>query len=87
MPKKGSDLPAYLQIVRDLEEQIRDGRYAVGQRLPSETQLAAAYNVSSQPVKRALDHLKIKGLIESSQGKGYYVRDPNVRPTSAAGGS
>lgn len=53
------------QIVRNLQRGVT--------ALPTETQLAAQYQVSRQTVRAALSLLREKGLIESRQGSGSYA--------------
>ena len=44
----------YYKMHHDLQEQIRLGELRSGDRVPSENQLAAAYQVSRQTVRKAL---------------------------------
>jgi GntR family transcriptional regulator len=61
--------------VRDLlREQIIRGAFAEDDRLPSESALGARFGVSRVTVRLALDALRSAGLIDSRQGKGYFVR-------------
>ncbi|MBN9425421.1 MAG: GntR family transcriptional regulator [Burkholderiales bacterium] len=46
-----------------LAERIRDGVYAVGDRLPTEIELAQELGVSRNTVREALNHLANRGLI------------------------
>jgi GntR family transcriptional regulator len=65
-------LPA--QIARRLADSIRDGRPAVGARLPSEPQLAALFQVSRNTVREAVRQLITEGIVESRKGVGTFVR-------------
>lgn len=73
MPADGT-LPPYLRIAADLEDQIRSGRLTPGDRLLPLTTLAHDYAVNKNTVVKALDVLRAKGLIESRQGWGTFVR-------------
>lgn len=64
----------YRRIVSDLREQIIGGTRAPGERVPSESELAAAYATSRPTVRRALAVLRSEGLIVTGQGSGTFVR-------------
>jgi len=66
--------PAYLRIAADLRERIVSGALGPGGRLPTETQLMAAYGVSRTVAKWAISVLKGEGLVEGRRGSGVYVR-------------
>ncbi|PBC71253.1 DNA-binding GntR family transcriptional regulator [Streptomyces sp. TLI_235] len=67
--------PAYLDIARDLGEDIGRGRFPVGQNLPSERRLATVYGVNRQTVRAALQHLRTQGLVAGDH-LGTYVLSP-----------
>jgi len=76
MPDTGAPrepLPPYLKIAADLEADIRSGRLAPGDPLPSLNRLAQEYEVARNTVVRALNVLKDKGLVASRQGWGNFV--------------
>lgn len=64
----------YRRIVSDLREQVLGGQRAPGDRLPSESELAADYHTSRPTVRRALAVLRSEGLIVTGQGSGTFVR-------------
>ncbi len=66
----------YIQIYNQLYDAIQSGRYAVGDKLPSEKELCQAFNVSRVPVREALCALELNGMVDSVQGGGVYVREP-----------
>lgn len=70
---EGSDR-LYQAVARGLLESIATGRYAVGDRLPAERDLAADFNVSRPTVREALIALEVQGLVEVRLGSGAYVR-------------
>jgi DNA-binding GntR family transcriptional regulator len=57
-----------------LSSEIRDGRYKVGDRLPSEPELSQRYGVSRHTVRTALRTLHELGLVNSQQGIGTIVQ-------------
>ncbi|MFD6872937.1 MULTISPECIES: GntR family transcriptional regulator [unclassified Streptomyces] len=69
----GVRLAPYEQIVVDLQKRIREGLLPVGARLPSETELAAAYGVARGTVRRAVRELEAAGYVEARQGVGRFV--------------
>ncbi|WP_068400982.1 FadR/GntR family transcriptional regulator [Kribbia dieselivorans] len=60
-------------VVESLRDQIASGELKRGERLPSETDLAAHFGVSHPPVREALRVLEVMGLVEVRHGSGAYV--------------
>ncbi|MCM2577317.1 winged helix-turn-helix domain-containing protein [Streptomyces meridianus] len=60
-------------VVKVLRAEIADGTYAPGTRIPTQRALVDRFAVSRDTVRRALDDLKSKGLIETRQGSGAVV--------------
>lgn len=54
---------------------IRQGEFAIGERLPPERELALTLGVSRPSLREALIALEIGGQIEIRMGSGVYVRD------------
>jgi GntR family transcriptional regulator len=75
---KTSDRPAFKQIADDLRRQIESGALSAGDRVPSETQLMAAYAVARMTVRQALAVLKAEGLLLAEHGRGVFVRGKPV---------
>ena len=65
--------PLYLQLARTLKEEILNGVYPVGSRLPSEKSLCEKFNVSRHTARDALRLLRDDGLVVSRQGAGTVV--------------
>ncbi|MFF1693299.1 GntR family transcriptional regulator [Streptomyces sp. NPDC058257] len=72
-------------IANDLRTQITTGRLKPGERLPSETQLSAKYEVSTATLRSALAMLQGEGLVEKIHGKGNFVRRSLRRITYVGG--
>ncbi|GFN22751.1 GntR family transcriptional regulator [Thermanaeromonas sp. C210] len=70
--------PLYQQLKEVLAEQIKNGILKPEQRLPSEKELCAMYNVSRITVRQALAELAREGLIYRSHGKGTFVARPRI---------
>lgn len=64
-------------LVQALEGEIRRGRFASGDRLPSEAELGAEFGVSRTVVREALGALKARGMLVSRRGSGTYVAEPD----------
>jgi GntR family transcriptional regulator len=64
----------YVAVRDSLRDQIIRGAFIEDDKLPSESALEARFGVSRVTVRLALDELRKSGLIESRQGKGYFVR-------------
>jgi len=65
---------------RAIEQAIRNGRFEVGDKLPSEARLAESFGVSRGIVREAVARLKSLGLVESVQGSGLYVSRAEALP-------
>lgn len=64
-------------LVRDVEQSLRGaiaaGSYAVGDRLPSESELTRSFGVSRTVVREAVSSLRLSGLVEAREGVGVFV--------------
>lgn len=67
-------LPLYLQISELLIRDIASGRLIDGSRLPPEREMAADLGIAVGTLRQALKVLADKGLLESIQGSGNYIR-------------
>jgi GntR family transcriptional regulator of arabinose operon len=67
-------------IFDTLKQQIDDGHYVNGKRLPSEAELAKRFGVSRPTASRALRELQHLGIIDRRAGSGSYL---NQRPAAA----
>lgn len=62
------------QAVDQLRQRITSGAWAVGQRLPTEPELAADLGISRNTVREAMRVLAFSGLVEVRQGDGSYLK-------------
>jgi GntR family phosphonate transport system transcriptional regulator len=65
--------PLWATIARTLGEEIAAGRYAAGDRLPSEAQLAARFGVNRHTLRRAVAQLAEDGVVQPRMGAGIFV--------------
>ncbi|SFI20449.1 phosphonate metabolism transcriptional regulator PhnF [Albimonas pacifica] len=73
---EGAEAPAgpiWARIRDALAEEIREGRWATGERLPSETALAARFGVNRHTLRRATAALAEAGLVHVRRGAGATV--------------
>lgn len=63
------------QIFEMLKNEIIVGEYAVGDKIPSETELCKLLNASRVSVRTALHKLSVLGIIETRLGDGNYVKE------------
>lgn len=61
-------------VVDQLRTQLADGEWAVGDRIPTEHELAQQLGVGRNTVREAVRALVHTGLLEPRQGDGTYVR-------------
>lgn len=73
-----SRTPVWKTIAASLTSDIAEGRYATGDRLPTEAQLSATHGVNRHTVRRALADLSEQGLVHARRGAGVFVA---ARPT------
>lgn len=73
MIDKNSGLSYYRQLMEYIQKQISEGIYKPGDRLPSEKELAAIFQVNRHTVRQALGELAGRGLIYTGRGKGTFV--------------
>ena len=70
--------PPYSQVARGMRERIVDGELRAGDRLPSEAELCAMYGVSRMTVRRAVTLLVQDGVVFTENGRGTFVRAPEL---------
>ncbi len=69
----------WMQVARSIEQSIRDQEFVPGDKLPTEAEFSQKFMVNRHTLRRALSHLQEKGLVESTQGRGSYVRRPALK--------
>ncbi len=62
-----------LELVESLGDRIRDGRLALGDKLPTEAAIMAEFEVSRTVVREAISKLQASGLVETRHGIGTFV--------------
>lgn len=69
-------MPLWREISQSLERRILARELTPGDKLPTEFELSREFMVNRHTVRRALSDLQDKGIVESTQGRGSYVRRP-----------
>lgn len=70
---------AYITIHDELKQQIDQGVWKIGDRLPSERDLADTYSVSRMTLRQAVTLLVEEGILERRVGSGTYVAGHRVQ--------
>ena len=70
--------PPYSQVARGIRERITSGEYRAGDRLPSEAALCDMYGVSRMTARRAVTLLSKDGVVFTENGRGTFVRAPEL---------
>jgi GntR family transcriptional regulator len=65
--------PKYLQLSDWLKGMIEKGRYAIGERLPSEIELSQMFSMNRNTVRQAILQLVNEGLVIKKNGVGTFV--------------
>lgn len=65
----------YRTIMSAIMADIQSGQLRLGDKVPSELELAAAYGVSRITAKRAMEEMNRMGLVERFRGKDTFIAD------------
>jgi GntR family transcriptional regulator len=71
--RAAGSLPLYRRIADDLLATIETRKMQPGSPLPTEAELCAGYGVSRITIRKALDELVARHLIERRRGSGTYI--------------
>ena len=82
MPEQDKpQVPNYVRVQNYILDKCKSGEYAVGTRIPSETELARMFSVSRITANKAVSELALRGVLKRIRGKGSFV--VSTAPTSA----
>jgi GntR family transcriptional regulator len=78
----GSGVPAYLQVVQQVERALRMGVLQPGDQLPTVKEVVAGVAINPNTVLKAYRELEVRGLVQGRQGVGTFVlrRPPGPPP-------
>ena len=71
--------PLYRQLANRLKEEMDNGIFPAGNKLPTENELVETYKVSRVTVRKALDSLTQQGYLERRPGKGTFVAEKKIQ--------
>ena len=84
LPTRDDGIPLYVRLASSMRARITQGEWTVGERIPAFEELAAAYGVGLNTVRKAVELLANEGLVASGRGRGTVVASLEVRPLEGA---
>lgn len=74
---RASPEPFYLQLTKLVEDAIDNGEFAVGERLPAESELCRRYDLARSTVRETMRTLEDRKRIKLVPRRGAFVIDPD----------
>lgn len=68
-----SPIPLYIQLATLLRNQIVEGRFQPGQKIPTLEELGHEFAVARVTVRQAIELLEREGIVQRQQGRGTFV--------------
>lgn len=68
----------FLQIADSISENVIEGKYPPGEKIPSVRDLATEIGVNPNTVMRTYSELQSRGIIDNKRGMGFYVSSEAV---------
>ncbi|GAB4376269.1 MAG: phosphonate metabolism transcriptional regulator PhnF [Elainellaceae cyanobacterium] len=65
--------PLYVQIADELRRNIEESVYQIGDQLPTEAELSTRFGVNRHTLRRAIEVLRVEGLVRVDRGRGMFV--------------
>lgn len=75
MEFKQMDLPIYIQIAKELEDNIFIGIYKEGEQIPSTTEISVGYKLNPATVLKGMNILVQENIIFKKRGVGMFVKE------------
>ena len=75
-----ANYPIYLQIAEDVKRRIVIGELKPGDKLPSNAELAIAYQVNPNTVQRIYRQLEAEGISYTKRGIGTFLAEDPAMP-------
>ena len=75
-----ANYPIYLQIAEDIKRRIVVGELKAGDKLPSNAELALAYQVNPNTVQRIYRQLEAEGISYTKRGIGTFLMENPEMP-------
>lgn len=79
--ERGSEMasPVYIQIHNQIKQEIENGKWQVGAKIPAERELALSFGVSRMTLRQAIQTLVDEGILERHVGSGTFVANRKVQ--------
>jgi DNA-binding FadR family transcriptional regulator len=61
------------KVIRQIRQDINDGKFKAGNKIPAEPELMKQYNVGRSTIREAVKTLAVAGVLKVQQGAGTYV--------------
>ena len=71
--------PVYIQIHNQIKKDIEAGKWKIGEKIPSERELAENFSVSRMTLRQAIQTLVDEGILERKIGSGTFVARKKVQ--------
>lgn len=72
----------YESVTEQIVNMIKDGSFPEGSKLPSEAELAEAFQIGRSSIREAIKSLQMSGILVSSAGKGTFVAENGLASIS-----
>jgi GntR family transcriptional regulator len=82
-----SGVPIYLQLIEQIKRSVALGVLPGGEQLPTVKQMAIDLTINPNTVARAYRDLERDGVIETSPGRGSFVRADGATQNAQAAGN
>jgi len=66
------------EVTHALENIIIENDLAPGDKLPSQSELSTKLQVGTRSIREAIRTLESRGMVETRQGKGVFVKENNM---------
>ena len=70
-----NNMPIYIQIAEDIKRKLVNGEIQIGDKLPSNNDLAIMYKVNPNTVQRIYKYLELEGICFTKRGLGTFVME------------
>ncbi len=75
---KRTPVPLYYQLKQLILQDIENGSYPVGSMIPTESELAAMFDISRTTVRQAMTELVHEGKLYRVKSRGTFVSEPKI---------
>lgn len=79
-----SGVPIYLQVIEQVKRSVAVGVLGAGEQLPTVKQLALDLTINPNTVAKAYRELERDGVIETSPGRGSFIKTNGMAETTKA---